>query len=97
MPLDVGLTLHLNILLRLNLLPRSLSIHRRTLNPKHIVTSDQDLAERRSHLLVNVLLGVGELDVHVGVDGDEDATVLGLTPFEADDDFFVDAGDEKSV
>ena len=84
-------TLHLNILLRLNLL-LLLPIHRRTLDPKHIITSDQDLAQRGSHLLVNVLLGVGELDVHVGVDGDEDAAVFGLSPFEADDDFFVDAG-----
>lgn len=83
--------LHLDILLRLNLL-LVLSIDRRALDPKHIITSDQDLAQRGSHLLVNVLLGVGELDVHVGVDGDEDATVFGLSPFETDDDFFVDAG-----
>ena len=92
-------TLHAHILVLLDrdLLSRSLSIHRRTLNPKHIITSDQDLAKRGSHLLVNVLLGVGELDVHVGVDGDEDAAVLGLSPFEADDDFFVDAAAPQSV
>lgn len=83
-------TLHFNILLYLPLLPRLSAIHWRTLNPKHIIASNQDLTKRGGHLLVNVLLGVGELDVHVGVDRDEHAPVLGLSPFEADDDFLVD-------
>lgn len=85
--------LHLNILLPLThihllLLP---AIHRRALDPKHVVAANQDLAERRSHLLINVLLRVGELDIHVRVDGDQHAAVLGVSPLEADDDFFVDA------
>jgi hypothetical protein len=40
--------------------------------------------------MVDKLYRAAELDVHVAVDADEAAFVLGLAPFEADDDFFVD-------
>ncbi len=40
----------------------------------------EDLSEIARLLLVNVLLGAAELDVHVAVDGDEAALVLGLAP-----------------
>ncbi len=39
---------------------------------------------------VNVLVRVGELDVHVGINTDESAFVLGLSPFQADNNLFVD-------
>lgn len=51
--------LHLHIFLLLAI--------RLALNPENVVTSDQDLSESGGVLLVNVLLGVGELDVHVAV------------------------------
>lgn len=52
---------------------------------------DQDLAQGASHLLVDVLLGAAELDVHVAVDTDESALVLSLAPLQADDDLLVNA------
>ena len=41
--------------------------------------------------LVDVLLGVGQLDVEVAVDGDQAALVLGLAPLEPYYDVLVDA------
>ncbi len=53
-------------------------------------TPDQDLAQVARELLVDELLRVGELDVHVAVDADEPALVLGLAPLEPHDDVLVD-------
>lgn len=50
------------------------------LDPEHVVTPDQDLAEVARELGVDELLGVAELDVHVAVDADQSALVLGLAP-----------------
>lgn len=51
-----------------------------TLDPEHVVTPDQNLAEVARELGVDELLGVAELDVHVAVDADQSALVLGLAP-----------------
>jgi hypothetical protein len=69
--------------------PAVLLARRRCLDPEDIVAPYQHLAEGGSQLLVDELLGVGELDVHVAVDGDEDAFVFGLSPLEAHYYFFV--------
>lgn len=39
-----------------------------TPDPEHVVTPDEDLAQRPGEVVLDVLLGVGELDVHVAVD-----------------------------
>jgi hypothetical protein len=52
---------------------------------------DENLAQVARELLVNVLLRVGELDVHVAVDADQPALVLGLAPLESHYNIFVDA------
>ena len=46
-----------------------------TTNVENIVASDQDLAQVAGEGAVNVLLGVGQLEVHVAVDGDQVALV----------------------
>jgi hypothetical protein len=51
---------------------------------------DQDLPQRARRLAVNVLLSAVQLHVHVGVDADEAAVVLGCAPLEPDDDVLVD-------
>jgi len=61
----------------------------RSLYPKNIVAPNQNLSQRRRLLLINPLAGAGQLDIHVAIDGYEGAAVLGLAPFEADDDFLV--------
>lgn len=58
---------------------------------------DQDLAQNSSHLLVDILLGSTKLDVHVAVDADQLALVLGLAPLESDNDVLVDAATEVSI
>ena len=52
-------------------------------DPQHVVASDQDLAEHALVLAVDPLDGAAELDVHVAVDADQAAGVLGLAPLEA--------------
>jgi hypothetical protein len=69
----------------------------RSLDPQHVVTPYQHLAEVARLLEVDVLDGAAELDVHVRIDGDELAAVLGFAPLEPDDDFFVDAVYEKKA
>lgn len=51
-----------------------------TLDPEHVVTPNQNLAEVARELGVDEFLGVAELDVHVAVDADQPALVLGLAP-----------------
>ena len=41
--------------------------------------------------MINILHRATELDVHVTVDADQATFVLGLAPFETDDNFFVDS------
>jgi hypothetical protein len=50
----------------------------------------QNLTERTRHLLINPLLCAGQLNVHVAVDAHETTLVLGLAPFETDNNFLVD-------
>lgn len=52
---------------------------------------NQNLSQNTRHLLVDPLLRARQLDVHIAVDADESAFVLGLAPFETDDDFFIDS------
>jgi hypothetical protein len=59
-------------------------------NPQHIVAPDQHLAEMALALSLDPLDGAAELDVHVAVDADEAARVLGLAPLEADAHVVVD-------
>ena len=75
-----GLALHLHVPLPVGLL-----------DPEDVVAADEDLAEVARELLVDVLLGVGQLDVEVAVDGDQAALVLGLAPLEPYYDVLVDA------
>ena len=51
---------------------------------------DEDLPEIAGELLVDELLGVGELHVHVAVDAHEPPLVLGLAPLEPHHDVLVD-------
>lgn len=62
---------------------------RRCLDPQDVIAPYQHLAERGRQLLVDELLGVGELDVHVAVDRDENALVFRLPPLEAHNYFFI--------
>lgn len=62
----------------------------RLADPKDIVTADQNLAEGTGAGAADELLCVGQLDVHIEVDGDESAPVLCLAPLEAHDDILVD-------
>jgi hypothetical protein len=59
-------------------------------DPQHIVAPDQHLAEMALALSLDPLDGATELDVHVAVDADEAARVLGLAPLEADAHVVVD-------
>ena len=61
-------------------------------NPQHIITPNQHLSELALVLALDVLDGAAELDVHVAVDADEAAGVLGLAPLEADAHVVVDEG-----
>lgn len=56
----------------------------------------QDLAKSASALSVDELLGVGKLEVHVAVGGDEGAGVLGVAPLETDADVLADAAKDVS-
>lgn len=58
---------------------------------------DQDLAQVAGELLVDELLGVGQLDVHVAVGADEAPVVLGFAPLQAHDDVLVDAACGVSI
>lgn len=51
---------------------------------------DQNLAQLTRHLLINVLLGSRQLDIHVAVDADQSALVLCLTPLQAHRDLLID-------
>jgi hypothetical protein len=53
-------------------------------DPQHVVAADQDLAQHALVLAVDPLDGAAELNVHVAVDADQAAGVLGLAPLEAD-------------
>jgi hypothetical protein len=68
---------------------RSLPIRR---NPQHIIAPNQHLSKLALVLALDVLDSAGQLDVHVGVDADEAAGVLGLAPLEADAHVVVDEG-----
>lgn len=81
--------MHSHSTLHLRVSATVLLARRRCLNPQHVVAPYQHLSERSRELLVDELLGVGELDVHVAVDGDEDALVFGLPPLEAHYYFFI--------
>ena len=59
-------------------------------DPKHIVATDQHLAQRALALAVDPLDGAAELHVHVAVDADQATGVLGLAPLEADAHVVVD-------
>ena len=50
----------------------------------------QHLSQNTCHLLINPLLRARQLDVHITVNANETAFVFCLTPFETDDDFFID-------
>jgi len=77
-----GSTLHNRIPIRAALLvPR---------DPKHIVATDQHLTQCALILAVDPLNGAAELHVHVAVDADQAAGVLGLSPLEADAHVVVD-------
>jgi hypothetical protein len=52
---------------------------------------DQDLSQITRLLLINPLLGIRKLNVHITIDANQTALVLGLTPLQADYDFFVDS------
>jgi hypothetical protein len=56
-------------------------------NEEHVVTPDEDLSEFASHLSVDEFLCVGELEVHVGVCGDEESGVF-HAPLESDGHLF---------
>ena len=60
-----------------------------TTDVENIVASDQDLAQVAGEGAVNVLLGVGQLEVHVAVDGDQVALVYVIS-FE----FFLENGNK---
>lgn len=51
---------------------------------------DQNLTQRAGQLLVDVFLGVAELEVHVRVDADESALVFRLAPLESNKHVLVD-------
>jgi hypothetical protein len=53
-------------------------------DPQHVVAADQDLTEHALVLAVDPLDSAAELNVHVAVDADQAAGVLGLAPLEAD-------------
>ena len=53
-------------------------------NPQHVVATDQDLAEHALVLAIDPLNRATELHVHVTVDADQAAGVLGLAPLQAD-------------
>lgn len=61
-------------------------------DPQHIVTPNQHLPQLALVLALDVLDSAAELDVHVRVDADEAAGVLGLAPLEADTHVVVDEG-----
>jgi len=63
--------------------------------PKNIVASDQDLTQRPRVFPVDVFLCVGELNIHVRVDANKSTFVFCLSPFQADDNFFVDQALEQ--
>jgi hypothetical protein len=52
----------------------------RCLDPQDVVAPDQDLTQVAGELLVEEFLRVRQLDVHIGVNGDEAALVFGLAP-----------------
>lgn len=52
---------------------------------------NQNLSQTARTGTIDELLGIGELDVHIRVDADETTLVLGLTPFQTDEDVLVDA------
>ena len=54
---------------------------------QHVITPDENLAEFAGHLSVDEFLCVGELEVHVGVCGDEETGVL-HAPLESDGHLF---------
>lgn len=51
----------------------------------------QDLSQCAGAHAVDELLGVGELNVHVQIHRNQAALVLGVAPFEADNDVLVDS------
>jgi len=53
-------------------------------------TPDEDHAQRARRLAVNMLDRLAQLDVHVRVDRDQAALVLGVPPLQTDDDGLVD-------
>jgi hypothetical protein len=59
-------------------------------DPQHVVAADQDLAQHALVLAVDPLDRAAELNVHVAVDADQAAGVLGLAPLEADTHVGVD-------
>ena len=67
-------TLHNSIPILL-LLPR---------NPKHIIAANEHLPKGSLGFPVDPLDGAAELNVHVAVDADQAAGVLGVAPLEAD-------------
>ena len=54
---------------------------------QHVITPDENLAEFAGHLSVDEFLCVGELEVHVGVCGDEESGVF-HAPLESDGHLF---------
>lgn len=59
-------------------------------NPQHIIAPDQHLAQHALRAAVDPLLGAAQLHVHVAVDADQAARVLGRAPLEADAHVAVD-------
>lgn len=59
-------------------------------NPQDVVAAYQDLAQCTGADAIDKLFGITELDVHVQIDRDEPAFVLGLAPLEPHDNVFVD-------
>lgn len=52
---------------------------------------DQHLPQTARAFPIDELLRAGQLDIHVGVNADEPTLVLGLTPFQSDQDGFIDS------
>lgn len=65
-------------------------------DPQNVIASYQHLTQGAGLLAINKLLGIVQLDVHVGIDTDECAFVFRLTPLQSYDDFVIDPGHSVS-
>merc|ERR1719193_130067 len=63
---------------------------------QHIVASDQNLSQVSSAGAVDELLGVGQLQVHVSVRGDQEALVL-MSPLQLDHDSLASESVEEGL